>query len=216
MPVADFMASLFAPLPKVVRLLDAGAGSGSLTAAFVSRLCEHHDTVRKVEATLFEIDPLIQDSLLDTLADCERTCEKAGIQFAFKVHQVDFIQEMSARLTDNLFGTPPVFDVAIVNPPYRKIGTASPERRSLRQVGIETSNLYAGFIALIHRLLVPGGQLAGHHSAKLLQRSLFSFFFRERFPRPFGTAKGFMFLNHAARRSGAIMSIAGKYHLSRP
>jgi adenine-specific DNA-methyltransferase len=162
MPLADFMASLFAPLPKVVRLLDAGAGAGSLTAAFVSRLCEHRGTVRKIETTLFEIDPLIQDSLLDTLADCERLCEKAGIHFTFTINGVDFIREMSARLTDNLFGPPPpVFDAAIVNPPYRKIGTDSPERRSLRQAGIETSNLYAGFIALIHRLLVPGGQLVG-------------------------------------------------------
>ena len=34
-PVADFMASLFAPLPEAVRVLDAGAGAGALTAAFV-------------------------------------------------------------------------------------------------------------------------------------------------------------------------------------
>jgi adenine-specific DNA-methyltransferase len=69
---------------------------------------------------------------------------------------------MSDRLADDLFGTtPPIFDAAIVNPPYRKIGTDSPERRSLRQAGIETSNLYAGFIALIQRLLVPGGQIVG-------------------------------------------------------
>lgn len=39
-PVADFMASMFMSLPMTVRLLDAGAGAGSLTAAFVSRLCE--------------------------------------------------------------------------------------------------------------------------------------------------------------------------------
>ena len=35
-PVADFMASMFGPLPRTMRLLDAGAGAGSLTAAFVS------------------------------------------------------------------------------------------------------------------------------------------------------------------------------------
>jgi adenine-specific DNA-methyltransferase len=69
---------------------------------------------------------------------------------------------MSVRLGDNLFVTkPPAFDAAIVNPPYRKIGTDSVERRNLRHVGVETSNLYAGFIALIQRLLVPGGQLVG-------------------------------------------------------
>lgn len=161
-PIADFMASLFAPLPNVVRMLDAGAGAGALTSAFVSRLCEKDEGVRAVEATLFEIDPLIQDPLAEAMNDCQRICVEAGIRFSFTIHAADFIQEMSDRLADNLFGTkPPAFDAAIVNPPYRKIGTDSAERRGLRSVGIETSNLYAGFIALIQRLLVPGGQLVG-------------------------------------------------------
>jgi adenine-specific DNA-methyltransferase len=159
-PVADFMASLFAPLPKVVRLLDAGAGAGSLTSAFVSHLCKNNAGVSGVEATLFEIDPLIQDALLEKMQNCRHISENAGIQFSFTIHESDFIQEMSARLGDSLFGTkPPVFDAAIVNPPYRKISTDSAERRGLRHVGVETSNLYAGFIALIQRLLAPGGQL---------------------------------------------------------
>jgi adenine-specific DNA-methyltransferase len=161
-PVADFMASLFDPFPNTVRLLDAGAGAGALTAALISRLCEKKNGVCSIEATLFELDPLIQDALLETMQDCQRLCDEAGIRFSFIIHETDFIQEMSARLADNLFGTkPPIFDAAIVNPPYRKIGTDSAERRSLRHIGVETSNLYAGFIALIQRLLAPGGQLVG-------------------------------------------------------
>ena len=161
-PVASFMASLFGPFSGVVRLLDAGAGAGALTAAFVSRMCEKKDGVRAVEATLYEIDPFIQDALLGSMQDCQRLCAKAGIRFAFTIHATDFIQEMSPRLVENLFGaTPPSFDAAIVNPPYRKISTDSVERRHLCDVGVETSNLYAAFIALIGRLLVPGGQLVG-------------------------------------------------------
>ena len=160
MPVADFMASLFGPLPDTVRLLDAGAGVGALTTALVSRLCEKTSGVRTVEATLYEIDPLIQDTLLEKMQACQRICGTAGVKFDFTIHEADFIQEISARLGDGLFSAkPPVFDVAIVNPPYRKISTDSVERRGLRQVGIETSNLYAGFVALIQRLLAPGGQL---------------------------------------------------------
>jgi adenine-specific DNA-methyltransferase len=161
-PVAEFMASLFGPLPKAVRLLDAGAGAGSLTSAFISRLCERNDRVHSVEATLYEIDPLIQTALAATMQACQRHCAEAGIRFGFTIHTTDFIQELSAQLADDLFGAkPPAFDVAIVNPPYRKIGTDSVERRCLRRAGVETSNLYAGFIALIQRLLVPGGQLVG-------------------------------------------------------
>jgi adenine-specific DNA-methyltransferase len=161
-PVADFMASLFGPLPRVIRLLDPGAGSGALTTALVSRLCKKGSDISTVEATLYELDPLIQDALSNKMLACQRLCSDAGIQFRFTIHEADFIQEMSARLGDGLFAAkPPAFDAAIVNPPYRKIGTDSPERRSLRHAGIETSNLYAGFIALVQRLLVPGGQLVG-------------------------------------------------------
>src|SRR5665213_3846331 len=97
-PVAGFMASLFGPFPGVVRLLDAGAGA--LTAAFVSRLCERKDGVRAVDATLFEIDPFIQDALFKTMEKCQQDCAEAGIRFTFVIHATDFIQEMSARLTD--------------------------------------------------------------------------------------------------------------------
>jgi len=161
-PVADFMASMFGPLPRTVRLLDAGAGAGALTSAFVSRCREKRDGVCAIEATLYEIDGEILEALAATMRECERHCTVARIRFTFTIHPADFIQEMSARVVGDLFGTmPPVFDAAIANPPYRKITSDSSERRALRSVGLETSNLYTGFIALIQRLLVPGGQLVG-------------------------------------------------------
>lgn len=156
------MASMFGPLPGTVRLLDAGAGAGALTSAFVSRLCVKNEGVREIEASLYELDPLILDALSETMQECRRRCAEAGIRFAFAIHHVDFVREMSAGLAGGLFSEqPPRFDAAIVNPPYRKIGSDSPERRVLRTLGVETGNLYSGFIALIQRLLVPGGQLVG-------------------------------------------------------
>jgi adenine-specific DNA-methyltransferase len=161
-PVAAFMASMFGQLPRTVLLLDAGAGAGSLTAAFVARCCERRDGVRAIEATLYELDGEILGALAETMRECEQRCADAGICFTFTIHSADFIQEMSARLAGDLFGThPPAFDAAIANPPYRKISTGSAERRALRSAGVETSNLYTGFIALIQRLLAPGGQLVG-------------------------------------------------------
>ncbi len=161
-PVADFMASMFDQLRKTVRLLDAGAGAGALTAAFVSRCCCERVGVRAIEATLYEVDGEILGALAATMRACELRCVDAGIRFTFTIHSADFIQEMSSRLSGDLFGAqPPLFDAAIANPPYRKISNDSAERRALRSVGVETSNLYTGFIALIHRLLVPGGQLVG-------------------------------------------------------
>jgi adenine-specific DNA-methyltransferase len=170
------MASLFAPFAGAVRLLDAGAGAGALTEAFVSRLCKNPEAIRTVEVALYELDPRIQDSLLETMQACQSACARAGVQFRFSVHQSDFIQEVSAQLEVGLFaGKAPAFDAAIVNPPYRKISTDSTERLNLRSAGIETVNLYAGFIALIQRLLIPGRAACRNHSSKLLQRPVFPF-----------------------------------------
>lgn len=153
---------MLGPLPSTVRLLDAGAGAGSLTAAFVSRICRNSHGIETIEATLYEVDPEILSALTDTLKECQRLCRDANIQFTSTIHVTNFILEMSGRIAGDLFGTPPPsFDVAIVNPPYRKISTNSPERRALRSIGVETSNLYTGFIALIQRLLASGGQLVG-------------------------------------------------------
>src|SRR4051794_1491999 len=75
-PVADFMASMFTSLPSVVRLLDAGAGAGALTSAFVSRLCVRKDGVRTIDATLYEVDPDILDALSATMRECQRLCRE--------------------------------------------------------------------------------------------------------------------------------------------
>ncbi|HJS66648.1 MAG TPA: hypothetical protein VJ760_04885, partial [Nitrospiraceae bacterium] len=72
------MASMFGPFPDVVRILDAGAGAGALTAAFVSRLCEKRSGVRAIEATLFERDPFVQDTLLKIMRGCRHGCTEAG------------------------------------------------------------------------------------------------------------------------------------------
>lgn len=158
--VAELMASMFGPMPQSVRLIDAGAGAGALTLAFVSRCCEARDNVLSIDATLYELDSEIIPALASTMRDCERRCVEAGIRFAFTIRSVDFVQEMSTCLAGDLFGTlPPTFDVAIANPPYRKISTDSLERAALRTVGVETSNLYTGFVALMLRLLAPGGQI---------------------------------------------------------
>lgn len=159
-PVADFMASIFGPLPEVVRLLDAGAGAGALTKAFVEKVCARAEGSRAIEATLFEVDTSILGMLTTTMERCRRQCEAKGIRFSYDIHSSDFIRTISAQLSETLWGgTPPAFNAAIVNPPYRKIHSNSAERKALRSVGIETSNLYTGFIALIQRLLAPGGQL---------------------------------------------------------
>ena len=159
-PIAAFMAEMFRDLPPTVRLLDAGAGTGALTAAFVEHICERPQDVQTIEASLYEIDSELIGPLTVTMNNCLAQCKEAGVRFSFTIHHANFIIEMSRCLAGGFFETfPSTFDAAIVNPPYRKMNSSSVERRALHSLGIETSNLYSGFIALVHRVLKPGGQL---------------------------------------------------------
>ena len=51
------------------------------------------------------------------------------------------------------------FTHVILNPPYKKINAASGHRSALRKAGIETSNLYTGFMFLAARRMRPGGEM---------------------------------------------------------
>src|SRR5271165_4351407 len=82
-PVADFMASLFGPLPDKVRILDAGAGAGALTEAFILRVCNAPGNVSAIEVVLYEVDSTIQNALRKTMRRCHQACLKAGISFTY-------------------------------------------------------------------------------------------------------------------------------------
>lgn len=158
--VADFMASRFRVEFDVVDLIDAGSGEGALTAAFVRSLCSRSHKPRHIKVTAYELDPVVIPSLRSVLRQCERQCEQADVHFSSKVVNEDFIATATEALRGGLFAPIfPQFNAAIVNPPYKKIRSDSATREHLRLAGIETSNLYTAFIALICRLLVGGGEL---------------------------------------------------------
>jgi adenine-specific DNA-methyltransferase len=158
--VSEFMASLFEIHRSEVYLLDAGAGAGALSAALVRRLCHEPRKPKRISVTAYEIDEAQIESLRDTLDGCRRECEQAGILFSVTVLNEDFIAAAVPMVRDDFFGSlPPPFNAAIINPPYRKIRSDSSTRLLLRSASIEASNLYAGFVALVTRLLVKGGEL---------------------------------------------------------
>lgn len=156
--VAAFMASMFESRKGEVRILDAGAGTGSLTAAIVSEFCSRDERPLMIDATTYEIDPALVSGLFSTLELCERHCAGAGVAFRSRVQVDDFIAAASGMIGGELFDRPR-FDCAILNPPYRKIGSHSEARRLLRAAGVETTNLYTGFLALTIKLLEAGGEL---------------------------------------------------------
>lgn len=159
--LAQFMASMFLDLGPEIRLLDAGAGVGSLTAAFVHEALQRKPRPRAIEATAYEVDPVMLAGLREVFDSCGSMARGSRSRFVGRVVERDFIEEAASFLAGNLFrdGNAPRFNAAIMNPPYRKIGSRSTERLHLRAAGIETSNLYTAFVGLAIRLLEPGGEL---------------------------------------------------------
>src|ERR1043166_823027 len=156
--IAEFMCSLFQNIPKKIKLLDPGAGVGSLTAAFVNHFCAHNTKAREVKVTAFEIDAHLASCLSTTLWDCAVVSQIHKVSFDGKLRKEDFILETSKQINSGLSKND-LFTHVIMNPPYKKISNISAHRLSLRKVGIETSNLYTAFLALSVLLLEENGEL---------------------------------------------------------
>jgi len=155
-PIARFMAGLFdRDTNNNCRLLDAGAGIGSLAAAFLDRWVYGGFNFRHVALDAFEIDEFLHPYLTDIVKRYDNLP-----YFISTIRNTDFICAATDCLAGNLFAKPlPKYTHAILNPPYKKIGSNSIYRALLRQVGIETVNLYTAFVALSLSLLKQRGQL---------------------------------------------------------
>jgi len=158
--IGAFMASLFEKCPAEIRLLDAGAGDGALIAAFVKQSCGGGRPPKRIAVTAYELDDAILPALERTLRLCRTECEQTGIAFTADLHHEDFIGAAVTLTRQDLFDSSKTpFNAVILNPPYRKINSDSHARRLLRETGIETSNLYTGFLALAAKLLCESGEM---------------------------------------------------------
>ena len=162
-PVCRFMASLFSKPGKDFRLLDPGAGVGSLTAAFCTRWSQL-TSPRRLEVHLFENDPAAVSLLEKNMEECGRSMRAAGHQFRWVVHATDFIAAVGEEFNRpralfrevNDLGH---FDGVIMNPPYFKIGKDSAPARLMASIVHGQPNVYALFLALATHVLRPGGEL---------------------------------------------------------
>ena len=154
--IARFMAGLFDPSTgKECRLLDAGAGIGSLSAAFLERCSSGGFGFQRPEIDVFEIDKELHPHLSKTLEEYGQ-----NLDAVVNLQDKDFIHAAVDSLGGSLFGGAlPRYTHAILNPPYKKIRSSSAHRLALRRVGIETVNLYSAFVALSLSLMEDSGQL---------------------------------------------------------
>jgi adenine-specific DNA-methyltransferase len=145
--VARFMAGMFPPSNlQTCRLLDAGAGVGALSCAFLDRWLASGFGFKNVETTAYEVDERLLGHLKQHLG--------AYVNVKSNIIAGDYIEVATAEDLENRS-----FTHAILNPPYKKINSNSAHRLALRSVGIETVNLYSAFVALAVAQAAPGGQI---------------------------------------------------------
>lgn len=145
--VARFMASLFPPSNiKTCRLLDAGAGIGTLTCAFLDRWKANGFGFNDVDVTAFEIDKKLTNYLSQHLNSYDHVTTRIFSDDYIKLATDKGLQDQG-------------YTHVILNPPYKKINSKSAHRLALSSVGIETVNLYSAFIALALGEMAPGGQM---------------------------------------------------------
>ena len=140
-----------------VRVLDPGAGSGTLTAALAARIFTERPRLG-VEIVAVEVDPSACLHLRNTLTDIRETGRSIGRSINFELVEQDFIHAC-AGIADRHTALDKPFDLVIMNPPYRKLASSSLHRRMLLGQGVDCPNIYAGFIALSVILLAKLGQI---------------------------------------------------------
>jgi adenine-specific DNA-methyltransferase len=156
-PVARFMASMFPTCNSgSCRLLDAGAGLGALTFAFLDRWRKGELGFSQVDSTCFELDDALRAHLADSFSLYAKSPD-APLALSFDIRSGDFVVQAALDLLQETKGQG--YTHVIMNPPYKKILSSSLHRRALQQVGIDTVNLYSAFVALAIELMAPGGLL---------------------------------------------------------
>lgn len=154
------MASLFERDVPAARILDPGAGTGSLFAALLERLVSLPQRPESIEIVAYETDPNVLPHLETTVDLCRNICARTGVVFRGTIRCEDFISAAATRLPGNLFAAgDDSFTHVILNPPYQKINGESETRRTLSAAGMEVSNLYAAFVWLAAYLTRPGGEI---------------------------------------------------------
>jgi len=154
-PICLFMADLFDNMKGNIKLLDPGCGVGSLSAAFIDRAL----TLGRESLAVDVYD--IEDVMLPFLDKTLKACNEAlPGKLTYKVNLLDYIIDASQHVVQGSGKEQTEsYSHVIMNPPYKKILSSGKHRAALSQAGIETVNLYSGFVALAVKQLKQGGEL---------------------------------------------------------
>jgi adenine-specific DNA-methyltransferase len=152
--VSDYMASLVVkPKSKTIRILDAGAGTGMLTASTALHCLGMG--CKNVHAVLYELDYEAVASLKQTLNIIQRKFSKQLATFTYEICCQDFVLARPDKEE-----TIQPFDISVINPPYFKYSAKdSPYARAVADLYQGDPNIYASFMAVVMACMKVGGQM---------------------------------------------------------
>ena len=151
---ARFMARLFdVPAKSSLRVLDAGAGSGILSAAILERL-NGISGIREVHLVCYETDENILPLLNENLSGIRQSVH---FEFSYDIRRENYI--LSQEFAFKGWAEPEQYDLSIGNPPYKKIGKNAPEALAMSEVCHGAPNLYFLFLAMSLFDLHAGGEM---------------------------------------------------------
>lgn len=141
---AFFMASLFSIdfSKSMLKILDAGAGTGILTAALVERL-RLSGYMGEIKVVCYENDLKVLPTLAENLEILKR---KLDIHYEIRID--NYLLSQGFMRTDLFKDTGEHYDMIIGNPPYMKIAKESPEAKNMSEVCYGAPNLYFLFWAM--------------------------------------------------------------------
>lgn len=154
--VSKFMASLFEIDRKTIRLLDPGAGTGGLTAAFCEQLL-NNDKIVNLTIDAYENDPKFLPFLKRVLDSCKIELQRKGHNIEYNIYEQDFIlhNEGYFKKLDLLWTQEKksLYDFVISNPPYYKLNKNSPQSTAMTELVSGQPNIYTLFMALSTKML---------------------------------------------------------------
>lgn len=148
METARFMAGLYniSENMDMIKVLDAGAGSGILACAFIERL-ETLDFVKEVELTCYENDSNVLPLLQNNLAFCkENSSKNITITILTDNYILSQYLDFNYMIGGNM--NPAKYDFVIGNPPYMKIPKDAPEAVAMPMVCYGAPNMYFIFASM--------------------------------------------------------------------
>lgn len=155
---AEFMSAMFnVDIDKpVLKILDAGAGSGILSVALVENL-RNRGYHGEIILVCYETDDKVLGLLKNNLESIK------DINFSFDIRQENYItsQPFLGFGVQSLFAGKGEndYDLVIGNPPYKKISKSSEEAKHMKDICYGAPNLYFLFWAMAIQNLSNGGEL---------------------------------------------------------